>query len=222
MSARFGLAGIPVAAVLLAFPACSSKAPVVYDSPPVLANRDEITAAMSAVGAGLEARVVLQVRVDDEGYVREARVQKSSGLEELDLAAVWIGEQMRFQPAVHDGKPVAALVEVPVTFDVVSQVIRPPKLRNAQVVQAIIARDYPDLRGTARYRVQIGAEGWVKELRTEKGSDEQVLQTARKIVLDFLEFWPGYREGREITAWARLTIEFAGDHTRIYMEEYDT
>jgi TonB family protein len=222
METRFGLTLISVAAVLLAIPACSSKAPQLYDSPPILANREEITAAMSAVGAGLETRVVLQVRVDDKGHVREARIVKSSGTEDLDLAAVWIGEQMRFQPAVYKGKAVAALVEVPIRFDVVGQVVRTPKLRNAQVVQAIIARDYPDLRGTARYKIQIGAEGWVKELRTERGSDEQVLQAARKIVLDYLEFWPGYKEGREITAWARLTIEFAGDNTRIYMEEADT
>ena len=133
MSARFGLAGIPVVAVLLALPACSSKSPPPYDSPPVLANREEITAAMRAIGAGLEAKVVLQVRVDDQGFVREARVEKSSGLPELDDAAVWIGEQMRFQPARHNGKAVAALVEVPVTFDVVSQVVRSPKLKNAAV-----------------------------------------------------------------------------------------
>jgi len=222
MSARFGLAGIPVAAVLLALPACSSKAPTLYDSPPVLANRDEITAAMSAVGAGLEARVVLQVRVDDRGYVREARVEKSSGLEELDLAAVWIGEQMRFQPAVHEGKPVAALVEIPVTFDVVSQVVRPPKLRNAAVVEAIMARDYPDLRGTVRFRIQIGAEGWVKNLRVQPASDEAVVRVAEQVIDDYLEFWPGFREDREITAWAYLTLEFAGELSRVYMEESDT
>ena len=222
MSARFGLAVFSVAAVLLALPACGGKAPPPYDSPPILANRDEITAAMSAVGAGLEAKVVLQVRVDDQGYVREARVEKSSGLPELDDAAVWIGEQMRFQPARHDGKPVAALVEVPVTFDVVSQVLRPPSLKNAAVVEAIIARDYPDVRGTARFRIQVGAEGWVKNLRTRRNSDEAVLATARELIEDYLEFWPGYKEGREITSWAYLTLEFAGELSRVYMEESDT
>ena len=222
MSARFGKAITPVAAVLLALPACSSKAPPVYDSPPVLANREEITAAMRAVGAGLEARVVLQVRVDDRGYVREAMVVKSSGLTELDDAAMWIGEQMRFQPARHDGKPVAALVEVPVTFDVVTQVVRAPKLKNAAMVEAIIARDYPDLRGTARFRIQIGAEGWVKNLRTRSGSDEAVLAPARKLIEDYLEFWPAYKEGREITAWSYLTFEFAGEFSRVYMQDSET
>ncbi len=222
MSARFGLAGIPVAAVLMALPACSSKAPPLYDSPPVLVNREEITAAMTAVGAGLEAKVVLQVRVDDRGYVREARVEKSSGLPELDDAAVWIGEQMRFEPARHDGKPVASLVEVPVTFDVVSRVVRPPKLKNAAVVEAIMARDYPDLRGTAQFRIQIGAEGWVKNLRTHRPSDEAVLAPARELIEDYLEFWPGFKEGREITAWAYLTLEFAGEFSRVYMAESDT
>ncbi len=222
MTARFGLAGIPVAAVLLALPACSSKAPPLYDTPPVLANREEITAAMRAVGAGLEAKVVLQVRVDERGYVREARVEKSSGLRELDDAAMWIGEQMRFHPARHGGKAVAALVEVPVTFDVVSQVVRSPKLKNAAVVEAIMAREYPDLRGIARFRIQIGAEGWVKNLRTRPGSDGAAVSAARKLIEDYLEFWPAFKEGREITDWAYLTLEFAGELSRVYMEEAGT
>ena len=129
---------------------------------------------------------------------------------------------MRFEPARHDGKPVAALVEVPVTFDVVSQVVRSPKLKNAAIVEAIMARDYPDLRGTARFRIQIGAEGWIKNLRSRRGSDEAVLAPARDLIDDHLEFWPGYKEGREITAWAYLTIEFAGEFSRVYMEESDT
>ena len=83
MNARFGPAFVSMTAILLAISGCSSKTPTAYDSPPMLANREEITAAMHAVGAGLEARVVLQVRVDERGYVREALVAQSSGMPEL-------------------------------------------------------------------------------------------------------------------------------------------
>ncbi len=121
MSARFTRAMLPAAAVLCPILACGGNPQPVYDSPPTLANRDEITAAMAAVGAGLEARVVLQLRIDEHGYVQDVRVSRSSGNEELDDAATWIGEQMRFEPARHEGRAIAALVEVPVTFDVVKQ-----------------------------------------------------------------------------------------------------
>lgn len=222
MSARFGKVCVPMTAVLLAVLACSGNPPPAYDSPPVLANREEITAAMSAVGAGLEARVVLQVRVDEEGYVREARVVQSSGMPELDDAAQWIGEKMRFKPAMHEGKPVAALVQIPVRFDVVSHVVRAPRLRNAAEVEAIIGRDYPDLRGTARFRIQVGPEGWVREVKTRQPSDREVMSAAQKLIGDWLKFSPAYKEGREITASVYLTIEFAGEYSRVYLESDET
>jgi TonB family protein len=211
-----------LAASLLALPGCGKKPPPAYDAPPVLINREEITAALHAVGAGLETRVVLHVWVDEKGYVREARIARSSGVAELDDAAVWIGEQMRFKPALFQGQPVPAWVEVPVTFDVVSRVVRPPRLRNAEEVAAVIARDYPDLRGTARLRVLVGAEGWVKETRERRPYDPEVMDAARELIDRQIKFWPAYKEGRQIAVWVNLVIEFAGPNSRIYIESSET
>lgn len=222
MFARFGLAVPPLTAFLMAALACSRNPPPVYDSPPVLANREEITAAMRAVGAGLEARVVLQVRVDDKGYVRDVRIAHSSGLPELDDAAMWIGEQMRFEPARYKGKPVQAWVNVPVTFDVVRRVVRAPKLRNAEEVAAIMARDYPDLRGTARLRVLVGAEGWAKHVQERRPFDREVMSAARKLLEEHIRFWPAYKEGRQVAATIDLVVEFAGPDCRVYIESSET
>ena len=222
MSARLALSGLSATAVLCSTLACGGNPQPVYDSPPILANREEITAAMSAIGAGLEARVVLQLRVDDRGYVQDARVARSSGNEELDDAATWIGEQMRFEPAQHEGKAIAALVEVPITFDVVKQIVRPPRLRNAQHVAAIIARDYPELRGTARFRLQIGTEGWVGKVEERFPSDEEVMRAARDLIDDHLKFWPAHKEGRAALGWVNLTIEFAGELSRVFLEGEET
>lgn len=222
MSTRFSLSVLPAAAALCSILACGGNPQPVFDSPPTLANRDEITAAMAAIGAGLEARVVLQLRVNDRGYVEDVRVARSSGNDELDDAATWIGEQMRFLPAKHEGREVAALVEVPITFDVVKQVVRPPRLRNAQYVEAIIARDYPDVRGTARFRLQIGTEGWVGKVEERFPSDEEVLSLARELLDDHIKFWPAYREGRQVIGWVNLTIEFAGELSRVFLESSET
>lgn len=222
MSARFSSSVVPAAAVLCSILACSGNPQPVFDTPPTLANRDEVTAAMAAIGAGLEARVVLQLRVNDRGYVEDVRVARSSGNDELDEAATWIGEQMRFLPAEHEGRAVAALVEVPITFDVVKQIIRPPRLRNARHVEAIIARDYPDVRGTARFRLQIGTEGWVGKVEERFPSDKEVLGLAREVLDDHIRFWPAYREGRQAIGWVNLTIEFAGDLSRVFLERSET
>jgi TonB family protein len=177
---------------------------------------------MAAIGAGLEARVVLQLRVNDRGYVEDVRVARSSGNDELDDAATWIGEQMRFLPAKHEGRAIAALVEVPITFDVVKQVVRAPRLRNARYVEAIIARDYPDVRGTARFRLQIGTEGWVGKVEDRFPSDDEVLSLARELLEDHIKFWPAYREGRQVIGWVNLTIEFAGELSRVFVENSET
>lgn len=222
MSARSSLSVPPAAAAICWALACGGNPQPAYDSPPVLANRDEITAAMTAIGAGLEARVILQVRVDDRGYVQDILVKRSSGDEELDDAATWIGEQMRFEPAQHEGRAVAALVEIPITFDVVKEIVRPPRIRNAEHVVAIIARDYPDLRGTARFRLQIGTEGWVGKVEERSPSDEGVLRAAREVIDDHLKFWPAYKEGHAAIGWVYLKIEFNGELSQVVLEEAET
>jgi hypothetical protein len=125
---------------------------------------------------------------------------------------------MRFEPAQYEGRAVAALVQIPITFDVVKEIVRPPRLRNAQHVEAIIARDFPDLRGTARFRLHIGAEGWVVKIEPRYPSDESVLRAARELLDDHLRFWPGYKEGRPVTGWVNLRIEFAGELSRVVLD----
>lgn len=219
MSARFWHSVAPPVPLLLVCLSCSSHGPVpAYDVAPVLANREEITAALHAVGAGLEARVVLLVRVDDHGYVQEVRLARGSGDGDLDRAALWIGEQMRFRPARYKGEPVPALVEVPVVFDVVRSVVRPPRLRNAEEVAGIMIRDHGDLRGTVRFRIRVGPEGWVRVVREGRTSTPEVMSVARRLI-DEVRFWPAIRGGTETADWVNLTFEFAGAESRVYIED---
>ncbi len=200
---------------------CGTHRPPAYDVPPVLANREEVTAAMRAVGAGLEAQVVLQMRVDEQGRVQELRIIRESGVADLDDAALWIGEMMRFEPAQFEGRPVAAWVEIPVTFDVVTRVAGQPRLRNAAALAAEIARDYPDVAGVARFRVQVGAEGWITAVRDRNPSDPEVRKIARDLI-GKLTFVPAYRGGRDIAAWVNIVFEFDGPATQVYIEEQET
>jgi TonB family protein len=214
---RFSCPAFFGTALLVAVTACGSHAPPQYDSPPVLANRDEIQAAMRAVGAGLEARVLLLIHVDTTGRVASIRVKKSSGSNELDDAAEWIGRQMRFEPAIDDGRAVAALVEIPVRFDVVRMAVRPARLRNAEEIEARIVRDFGDTRGTARFRVSIGPEGWVQETQDRSPYDDAAQRAARRLI-DDLRFWPSYHGDSARASWVILVFEFAGPETRVYID----
>jgi len=216
MNARFGLSGFLVTVALLAA-ACSRHAPPPYDNPPVLANRDEITEAMRAVGAGLEAQVVLLVRVDEQGYVQDVSVAESSGDRQLDDAAVWIGERMRFEPARYEGEAVPCLARIPVTFDVVTQLVREPRLRNAESIVSTIIQDFADLRGTARLRVEVDPKGTVLVVRDRESSAPEALRAARRLTTQ-LVFWPAVSGGREVTAWVEVVFEFRGGESRVYVE----
>lgn len=209
-----------VAAVLMAL-GCGGYRPPAYDVPPVLANREEITAAMRAVGAGLEARVVLRLYVDEEGRVGNAKITRRSGVAELDDAALWIGETMRFEPARYEGRPVPAWVEIPVTFDVVKRIADEPRLRNAAAVAALIARDYPDVRGVARFGVKVSIDGSIAEVRERRTSDPDVIKSARELI-DQLDFLPAFRGRGEVTAWVELVFEFAGPDSRVFIESPKT
>lgn len=217
MSRRLRFSQLTLATVLAACTSCGGKAQPIYDTPPTLANRDEVTDALRAVGSGMDARVILLLNIDVEGRVTEVRIAKSSGDEGLDDAARWVGERMRFNPAVHDGKPVAALVEVPVTFDVVSNPVRPPRLRNADDVVELIVQDYAGLSGSAILRVRVNAEGSVNLVKDQRGTSRDVTRAAGKLAHE-LEFWPAYKSFRPIETWVDVIFEFAGPRSQVRIE----
>jgi len=217
MLMRAPVRSLSLLAVAVTGIACGGHNPPAFDTPPALANREEITEAMRSVGAGVEARIVLLVRVDEEGHVRDVRVTKSSGSDELDDAARWIGERMRFEPARHEGRAIAATVQVPVTFDVVVSTYRKPRLRNLSDVLARMAGEYGDLSGQVRLQVYVGADGWVQEIREGRSSDPGLVTPARKLA-EMMKFQPAYRGGALLASWVNLTFEFAGDESELTVE----
>lgn len=198
-----------------------SRSEPTFDVAPTLANREEITEALRAVGGGLEARVVLMLHVDRDGRVTEVRVQQGSGDQGLDDAALWIGERMRFEPAHHEGQPVAAWVTVPVTFDVVRPGTRPPRLRNAEEVEAILAREHASLSGVVHLRIRVNSEGVVRMVRDRQATNRELLGAARRLAHK-LEFWPALRGFREVDTWITVVFEFDGLESRVWVEEAES
>ncbi|MET0893306.1 MAG: energy transducer TonB [Pseudoxanthomonas sp.] len=67
--------------------------------------------------AGISGTTVLIIDVDAAGAVRAASVEKSSGNQNLDQAAIDAARTWRFNPGRRQGRPVAGRVRVPVEFD---------------------------------------------------------------------------------------------------------
>lgn len=95
-----------------------------FTTPPELLNRWAVARAMAREyperlrEAGVGGTVRVYVLVDVDGSVLESRVDESSGLRELDDAALAVADVMRFSPADNDGEPVVTWASFPVTFRV--------------------------------------------------------------------------------------------------------
>ena len=83
--------------------------------PPVkLVNVPPVPPEM-AVRANVRGIVILEVIIDVDGTVKDARVLRSIPL--LDAAALEAVRQWRYEPTLIDGKPVPVIMTVPVTFE---------------------------------------------------------------------------------------------------------
>lgn len=65
---------------------------------------------------GEQGTVLVEAWVRTDGSVGEARVHRSSGVEDLDRAATQAVRRWRFEPARRDQAPVATWVRVPIRF----------------------------------------------------------------------------------------------------------
>ncbi|WP_045760920.1 TonB family protein [Xanthomonas albilineans] len=81
----------------------------------------------AAIRAGISGKLVLLLKVDAVGKVRAVRVlDHGSGSPALDAAAVAAAWQWRFNPAMAHGRAVAAMLKVPVAFEVGMDPVSPP------------------------------------------------------------------------------------------------
>ena len=84
------------------------------DPRPVAQAQPEYPAA--AFRAGEEGTVIVRADVDANGNATNVEIAKRSGSRDLDRAARDAVRKWRFEPAMKNGKAVAATVQVPVEF----------------------------------------------------------------------------------------------------------
>jgi periplasmic protein TonB len=81
-----------------------------------LAVRPQPAYPLPALRAGEQGTVLVLAQVNVDGRVTDARVVRHSGSRILDRAAPNEVRQWKFEPALHDGRPVVASIQVPVNY----------------------------------------------------------------------------------------------------------
>ena len=89
------------------------------EEPPVATNAvSPVRYPPALLEQGIEGQVLLRLYVDSAGQVipDSTRIAESSGYPALDSAALVGSPELRFSPALHQGRPVAAPFIQPVQF----------------------------------------------------------------------------------------------------------
>jgi TonB family protein len=93
--------------------------PTPAEEPPVAINPvSPVRYPPALLAQGIEGRVLLRLYVDSAGNVvpDSIRIAESSGYPALDSAALVGAPDLRFSPALHQGRPVAAPFLQPIQF----------------------------------------------------------------------------------------------------------
>jgi protein TonB len=98
----------------------SAPAPVFpAEEPPVAINPvSPVRYPPALLQQGIEGQVLLRLYVDSLGRLHpdSTRIEESSGYPALDSAALVGSPELRFSPALHQGRPIAAPFIQPVQF----------------------------------------------------------------------------------------------------------
>lgn len=93
-----------------------------YTVQPDITNRADVARALEENyppllrDAGIGGTVHVWFFIDEEGGVGKAQINRSSGDQALDDAALRVAKDVRFTPAMNEDKPVPVWISLPITF----------------------------------------------------------------------------------------------------------
>ncbi len=135
--------------------------------PPVLLKQVPPEYPASQLDAGVDADVLLEIDIGDDGRVMQVNVMESAGAD-FDAAAVSAAQQLEFEPAEYDGKPIAVRIQYRSRF--FAPVPEPVELPDAGPSTGVV-----NLSGTlaaaGTRELIVGAQVTVGDLTTD--SDDQ-------------------------------------------------
>jgi protein TonB len=113
-----------------------------------------------------------------------------------------MNEGTEFAEPTDEGLPVDTLFAGPPGLETLAYDVHPAPRYPRQAVRA-------GLQGTVTLRVLVDEQGWPKSVEVERSSGHRELdRTAREHVLATWRFHPAQRQGRAISAYALVPIDF--------------
>jgi protein TonB len=98
-------------------PTTTAPPPVIVAARGIMVTHSTPDYPLMAVRLNQTGNVMLKLSIDEHGSVVAATVEKSSGYDSLDDAAIaWVIAHWRYEPATKDGKPFATATDALVTF----------------------------------------------------------------------------------------------------------
>jgi TonB family protein len=176
----------------------------------------------SARKAGIDGKVLLRVRVNRDGTVEDARVEKGiEGYPELGRSAVEAVKQWTFVPATSGGGAVEAEIVVPVGFGLEDskpvEASTPPQL----ITELCQPPPYPETalkagaEGKVFLEVLVKADGTVGEVSVREGIEghPELDEAAREAVMEW-KFKPAASDGVPVDMRVVVPVEFRLDTSK--------
>lgn len=145
----------------------------------------------------LEGTVVLRILIDEEGFVSEKEIHKSSGYDILDQTALKVAETARFKPALVEGQKISVRMTWPLVFEITSLTFNPEGwVEKTQFFHHEISSENPSVQQIAQqglyYHYKDFSSHMVKyrKLFLNESVLEVVLPEIREKWLDFYDSWP--------------------------------
>ena len=93
-----------------------------------------------------EGRVVIKLKIDKKGIMKESRIETSSGFKRLDQRSLWIVRNFKYKPAKYCKKPVTDYVYVEVRWSLKKEDSSASKDESASLNERQLDRDCKSVR----------------------------------------------------------------------------
>ncbi len=168
---------------------------------------------------GIEGLVVLSLTVSEKGEVEDISVAKTTGSASLDAQAVVAAQELRFRPALKNGKPVAASVLLPVHFKLDSGKKQDePAGNNGPAIEGGMSAllknlVYPEealekgIEGTVLLTVFVDESGNPLKIEFEKSVHPLIDEAALEAVYK-TKFIAGRKDGKPVASELMVPVQF--------------
>lgn len=169
--------------------------------------------------AGIEGRVMVWAKIEEDGNVYKTRIMTSLGNNGCDEAAVYAIQNVEWKPAIYDDKPIAVWVAVPVDFKLSDDVnkprkydIRPKPVGGFASLRKVLV--YPEearkagIEGIVTVTVIISKTGEVLAAEIINSFGNKACDEAALVAIREVEWSPAIKDNKPIDLWTTVTVKF--------------